>query len=101
MAIIKLQTVARVEPVVGPGLRALAVSANPTANQVAVIGIAAAPREIEIVEAVTDVAAERIVGVDAFDPEIELWNFRNVRKKTAPRARRNDRSNRWARTGHL
>jgi hypothetical protein len=33
MAIIKLQTVARVEPVVGPGLRALAFSANQTADE--------------------------------------------------------------------
>src|SRR5258708_37821236 len=48
---IELQSVAGAEPVVGPSLRALTLSANPTAKQVSFVGIPAAPREIEVVKA--------------------------------------------------
>src|SRR5205823_9916918 len=81
---IQLQAVACAEPVVSPGLRALPFPPNPTANQISIVGVTVPVAIIEVIKAVTQVAAERVVGVDAFYAKIHFATSRDLRHvKTA------------------
>src|SRR6202011_2293931 len=77
---IELQTVASVEPIVGPRLGALPLPADPTTNQISVICLSVSPSKIKIIETVTEVAPERIVRIDAFHSKIQFGQPRKLRK---------------------
>ena len=80
MAEIELQAVAGAEPIICPGLPALAFAANPTAQQISIVGVAFLESEIEVIEATAQRAVRGNVGVNAFHAQIEFWNFWQMRK---------------------
>src|SRR4051812_43214276 len=78
VAKIKLESIFCTKPVICPRLCPLAFSSNPTANQIAVVCVTAAPCKIKIIKSFAHISADWIVCVDAFDSQIQLWQARKV-----------------------
>src|SRR5258708_5876888 len=67
---IELQTVARSKPIVCPGLGTLPFAADPTTNYISIVSIPTSPSTIKIIEAVTESAPERVIGVNTLCSQI-------------------------------
>ncbi len=57
MAKVELEQTPRTEMIRCPGLSPLPLSANPTAEQISIIGIPAQPGKVKIIKAVTEIAS--------------------------------------------
>src|SRR4051812_19081902 len=72
MTVVELHIILRSEVIGGPRLSPLSRPTNPAADQVTITGIPAAPSGIEVVIAGPYIAANRVVGIAAFDSQIQL-----------------------------
>src|SRR5260370_2333270 len=81
---IKRKAGARANPIVGRGRRPMPASTNPTADQVPIVCVTAAPSRIVVEGAGADWAGSRgDVSVNALDSEIQLGKVRKMREVKA------------------